>query len=202
MIESFISFSVLGGLPAWQHYYELVGYTYGVEHLVFCISWMYIASFECHFGYCGVEVLIFELADSSAIHSVCPVGTKELNIKFMCSKSDFFVRIERYTDVPVLDFRMGFQVVYSSNDLCNACLVVSTEKGVSIGYDQIFTFVVEQFRELSGREDNIFGRIKCYVTTVVALDYSWSDVATAHVRRGIQMCDKAYCRYFFVNISG
>ena len=138
------------GSPSGEHDDKLVGYTYGVEHLVLGISGVDVASLECHLGHGGVEILIFQLADGSTVHGVGPVGTKQVDVKLVCALAYLLVWIEGYAYVAVLDFGVLLKILYRRDDFGYAGFVVSSEQSVSVGHNEVLALVVEQFGKLGG----------------------------------------------------
>ena len=85
----------------------------------------------------------------------------------MSTHANFLIRIKTYANLSVLNFRMFHKINTSRDDFSNTCLVVSTEKGVSICNDDVLTYVIEQFWELAWGTDDTFG--KDDVATIVIL---------------------------------
>lgn len=150
VVESFVSFGVLGGLPAGEHDDKLVGDAHRVYHLVFGVSGVYVASGEGDASYGGVEVFVFELAYFAAVHGIGPVGAEELDVEFVCALSNFFVWIEGYAYFAVFDFGVLLEVVYGRDDFGDAGFVVCAKQGIAVGDDECLSFVVEQFGEVVG----------------------------------------------------
>ena len=130
---------------------------------------MHVAALERNLSCCGVEVFVFQFADSTAVHRVGPVGSKLLHVEFVCAQSDFLVRVETDTDVAVLDFRVLLQIFHCGNDFSNTGLVVSAKECLSVGHDKCLSGVFLQFGEFVGREHYVVFSIEHDVATVVVL---------------------------------
>ena len=119
----------------------------------------------------------------------------------MCALSDFFVRIERYAYVAVLDVGVLDEVVDCGDDFGNACLVVSSEESVAVGYDEILSNVVEKLGELSGAECYSGRGVKDNVATVIFLYDPRAYMLAAEIGRCVEVSDKSDCRDFLVGVA-
>lgn len=202
MIEALVAFGVLGSLPAREHDDKLVGHAYRVEHLVLGVARMNVAAFECDFCHGGVEVLIFQLAHFASVHCIGPFGAEVFYVKLVGAFAYFLVGVEGYADIAVFDLGMVHEVVDGGYYLGYSGLVVGSEQGCTVGDDEVLSFIGEQFGELRGGEDDAFGRVEGDVGAVVALDYAWRHMASAHVGRRVEMGYEAYCGHLTVGVGG
>lgn len=191
VVESFVSFGVFGGFPSWEHDDKLVGYAHRVYHFVFGVSRVYVASGEGDACDSGVEVFVFEFAYFAAVHGVCPVGTEELDIEFVCALADFLVGVEGYAYFAVFDFGMLLEVVYGGDDFGDACLVVGSKQCIAVGDDECLSFVVEQFGKVVGRQGDAGMGVEQDVSAVIVLDDARGDVVSAHIGGCVEVCDKS-----------
>ena len=141
MVEAFVAFGVLGCLPAGKHGDEVVGHADRVYHLVLGVSGVDVATLDGYFGRGGVEVLVFKLADGTAVHCVGEVAAEFLDIELVGAQTDLFVGVETDTDLAMLDLRMRLKVCHGCDDLGNAGLVVGAEKGGAVGNDQVVAHI-------------------------------------------------------------
>ena len=145
--EAFIAFSRFRQLVFGHETLQLGSNSYGVDHFTLGIAGMNAGAFDMNFGSGCVEAFKLQLAHIATIDGVSPFTAKFLNVEQMSTKTDFFVGIEAYANVAVLNLGMLHQVDHSLNDGCNAGLVVSTEQSVSIGNDEVFALMAEQLGE-------------------------------------------------------
>jgi len=148
MVKALVTFGMLGRLMTGQHSHKTIGHANRINHLMLGIARMYIASLERNLGRSSVEVLEFQFAYLAAIHRIGPVATEFLDIKFMGTQADFFIRIETNTYLAMLDFGMLLQIDNSRNYFGNTSLVVSPQQRFAIGHDQILPLMIQQFGEL------------------------------------------------------
>ena len=156
----------------------------GINHLILSISRMYITPFKSNFSGSSIEVL--EL---------------QLYIEFMSAFTDFFIRIETDTDFSVFDFRVFFQIGHCGNNLCNTGFIISTEQSFSVGYNQIFSFMIQQFRKLRRGKNHIFFGTKYNIRTVILFYNTRSNILTRHIRTCIHVSNKPDSRHLFIYIG-
>ncbi len=164
---------------------------------------MDVAALEGDFCDGGVEVLIFKFAYFSAIHGVSPVGAESFDIKLVCPLADFLVGVESHAYFPVLDFGMLLQVYHSRDDFGYAGFVVGPEEGRAVCHDEVLAQVIEQFRELRGGEYDVVCFVEGDVAPFICFHDTGVDVATRHVRGGVEVGDKSDCGYtLLVSVGG
>ena len=94
-----------------------------------------------------------------------------------------FVGVESHADVAVRNLLVVAQVAHGLHDFGNACLVVGTEQRCSVGHNQVFSLVLQQFRELGRTADDAFRQLN--VASVVVSHDSGFDVLARAVGAGI-----------------
>ena len=161
---------------------------------------MHVTTLYNYFGRGCIEIFKFQLTYLSSIHCISPFTTKLFHIKLMSTQPNFFIRIETYPNLSMFNFGMLFQINHRSNDFCNTGLIVSSQQRLSIGYNQIFSFVVQQFREPIRRKNNILFLTQDNIRTVITINDTRSHSCTGHIRTGIHVSNKSYRWYRFVGI--
>ena len=122
---------------------EFHGDVLGVDHDILGTAGVYIAA--VHGDQCGggIEILIFQLAQSATVHGVGIVGGEFFHIKAICAPSDFFIGSEA-------DAQGGMGSLLCHQFLCggenggDAGLVVSTQKSGAVGDDEMLADTVRQ----------------------------------------------------------
>ena len=117
----------------------------------------------------------------------------------MGTHADFLVRVEAYADVSVLDFLMVAEVAHCLYDFSDARLVVCTEQGSSISYDDVLALVRLEFWEFFYAGDD--ARTEFDILAVVVLDDASLDVFSAGIRTGVHVRDEADGRSLFLGIA-
>ena len=162
---------------------------------------MYIASLEHNLGGSRIEILELQLAHFTAIHGIGPFAAELLDIELMRSQTYFLVGIETDTDFTVFDFRMLFQIGYRRNNLRDTRFVIGTQQSLSVGDNQIFSLMVEQFRELGGRKNHFPFCAKNNILTVVILYNARRNIFSAHIGTCIHVRDEADNRHRLICIG-
>ena len=162
---------------------------------------MHIAPFENNLGRSSIEVLKLQLTHFTAIHSIGPFTTELLNIELMRSQTDFLIGIKTDTDFAMLDFGMLFQIYHRRNNLGNAGFIVSTQQGLSVGDNQVFPFVVEQFGKLGRRKDHFPLFAKNNILAIVILHNTRGDILTTHIGACIHVGNEPHDRYRLICIG-
>ena len=148
MIEAFVTIGMFWGFFTRQLAHEFIGYTDSVNHLVLGITRMHITSLHNDLGCSSIEVFKFQFSHFTTVHGISPLTTELRYIKLMGAQTDFFIGIETDANLSMLDFRMFLQIYDGRYDFGNICLIISTQQGLSVGNNQIFSLMVEQFGEL------------------------------------------------------
>ena len=147
VVETLVAFSLLRSLVLRNHILEFHSQSACIHHLALGIACMNAHALDNDLGSGSIEVLVFQIAQVAAIYGVRPVAAKFLYVEMMCTHTDFLVRIETYSDVAVLDFIVVAQIAHSLYDFSDARLVVSTQQGSTVCYDDILALVSLQLRE-------------------------------------------------------
>ena len=162
---------------------------------------MYVAALYMHLG-CGcVEVFKFQFTHFTSVHRIGPLASELLNVELVRSQSDFLIRIKSDTDFSVFNFRMCLQVSNGSHNFSNTGLVVCSQQGMSVGYNQVFSYMILQFRELRRRQDDVIGFRQYNIPTLVLLYDTWRNILARHVRAGIHVCNEADGRNLTLHIG-
>ena len=109
--------------------------------------------------------------------------------------------IETDTDFTVFDFRMLFQIGYRRNNLRDTRFVIGAQQSLSVGDNQIFSLMVEQFRELGGRKNHFPFCAKNNILAVVILHNARRDIFSAHIGTCIHVRDEADNRHRLICIG-
>ena len=112
---------------------------------------MHAHALDVHLCRCGIEVLVFQVAQVAAVHGVCPLASELLHIEVVCSHTDFLVRVEAHAYIAVLNLVVVAQPAHCLHDFRDTGLVVSSEQRMSVGHDQVFSLVLQQLREFLRR---------------------------------------------------
>ena len=147
VVETLVAFSLLRSLVLRNHILEFHSQSACIHHLSLGIACMNAHALDDDFSSGSIEVLVFQVAQVAAIYGVSPVAAKLLYVEMMCTHTDFFVRIETYADVAVLDFVVVAQIAHSLYDFSDARLVVGTQQGSTVCHDDILSLVSLQLWE-------------------------------------------------------
>ena len=202
VVEAFVTLGVFGSLGARQHGDELVGDAYRVEHLVLGVSGMHVATLEGDAGAGSIEVLVLELADGAAVHSIGEVTAEALDVELMGAKAYLLVGVEADSDLAVLDLGVGLQPGHSADDFGDAGLVVGTQQGGAVGDNQVLAHVVEQLGEILRRQLDAELGVEHYLAAGIGFYDARADVLAAHVGTRVHVRDEAHYGYLLVVAVG
>src|SRR5450756_594920 len=88
------------------------------------------------------------------------VGCAELrHVEPIDTLSDFLIWRKCNLDGPMLHLGMCQQVLDSSHDLCNACLVVGSQQSRSVCHNEVLPLVQQHVREVGGAQNHVLLRI-------------------------------------------
>ena len=200
MIEAFVSFCGTRRFISRQQRSIFIGHQQRVNHLILCIARVHITSLYPNLCSCSIEILKFQFADFSSVHGISPFRTKFLHIKLVSSQTDFLIRIKTDTNITMLDFRMCNQISHRTYNFCNSGLIVRSQQGMPVGHNQILTYMIQQFREISRRQNNILFRTQRNILSIVFLNDTRFHILSAHIRTGIHVSNKADHRNLMVHI--
>ena len=200
MIEPFIPFGMLGRFMTWQHTDKLIGYTNGIYHFMSGIARMHVTPFEYDFGRRRIEILKFQLPYFTAVHRIGPFTTEFLHIEFMCTFTDFLIRIETDTNFTMFNFRVLFEISHCRNNFCDTGLIIGSQQRFSIGNYQIFPLVVKQFRKLCRTQYYPLFSIKHDLRTVIIFHDARCHILATHIRTRIHMGNKTDSGNFLIRI--
>ncbi|OPZ95448.1 MAG: hypothetical protein BWY72_02106 [Bacteroidetes bacterium ADurb.Bin416] len=170
VVKTFVGLSVFWGVVPGQQGGKLVGDAYSVQHLMFGIAGMNVATFDNHLGTGGVEVFVFQLPDFTTVDGIRPVGSESGHVEVIGALSDFLIGRETDANGTMFDFGMSQEVFHGRDNLCQTGFVVGAQQGFTIGTDQILSLVKQEFGKFSGRQHHTGLRIQQDVATVVLTD--------------------------------
>ena len=138
---------------------------------------------------CGIEVLVLDLTKSAAVKSICILCAKALYVKEVGTTANLLIGSEANADLSVRNICINKSFSRRHN-LGNACLVICTEKGCSIGNDKTLTLEVAYIRIVSEREHNILFLIEKDITALVT-NHLRLNILAGRIRGGIHVSDEA-----------
>src|SRR5450830_719729 len=128
---------------------------------------------DVEFCRCGIEVLVFETAEFIAVEGVCVRCAELRHVEPIDTLSNFLIRCKCNLDGSMLHLRMCQQVLDSSHDLCNASLVVGSQKSRAICHNEVLALVQQTAREVGWAQNHVLLCIQNNVLTVVSRDDAW-----------------------------
>ena len=173
----------------------------GIEHLVLGISGMDIQALEVNLGGGCVEVFKLQLADLPAIDGVGEIGSELGDVEMVCPLPYLLVRREGDTDAAMFHLGMRLQIVHRGDDGGNAGLIVGSEQGLAVRYDNVLAYIISEFRELGGRKEDVLCFIQNDISTLIG-DDARLHVLARHIGTGVEMSDEADGRERLVGIRG
>ena len=200
--ETFVFRSCFGSFVGRKCANELCRHASGVDHLVFRVSGVHTDACKFKLRSSGVEVLKLNFAKFATVHRVSPFATKLLDIKFVGTETNFFVRVKTYANLTMFDFGMLYEIHHCLNNFGNTRFVVSTKQSVSVGNDNVFALVLEQFGELLNRSYNTRFGIEHNVCAVIILHNAGLDILTRAVGTRVHVGNKPNGRHGFIGIGG
>ena len=187
-----------------QHAVELDGYVACVQHTALCVTGMCHSAVDGDICETAVEVIIVELTLFAAVQGVREVRIELLEVEVGGTLTDLLITGEAELDCAVTDGWVGGKDGCELHDLCNAGLIIGTEKGRTIADDEILALINIETWELLRTEDDVLFLIQDDVLSIVVLDDAWLDVVarqlqcSIHVRceadRRNILCDALACR--------
>ena len=184
--ETLIILGILRSFKFRQQSIELHGNQLGIHHLSLSIAGMNVPSLNIDASGSGVEVLIFQLTDSTTIHGIGKIAAEFFHIEMRHALANFLIRRETDTNLAMLDFRMLHQVFHSTYYLSDTGFIVGTKQSFAVGGQQGLSLIVAQFREIHQGQCSIAFGIQHDVATIVILDDSRSS-DTRHIGSGVKM---------------
>ena len=155
VVETLIALRLLRRLVLRQHLGKLGGQRIGVHHFTLGIARVYADAAYDDLGRSGVEVLELQFAHVATVHRVGPVAAEALDVEVVGAATYFLVGVEGDANLSVLDFLVLLQVDHCLHDFSDTCLVVGSEQRVTIRHDEVFADVLQQFRKLLGRKNDL-----------------------------------------------
>ena len=140
MVEALVSLGKLGDIKHGKHRIELHCHSNGVLHLMLCGAGVYGHSVYGNAYGCGIEILVFEISERGTVHGIGIVRTKARNVEFIGASAYLLVWSEADAYIPVLCPAV-YQHFNCRHYLGNTRLIVSAEKGGSVGYDKMLKII-------------------------------------------------------------
>ena len=172
---------------------ELCGDGRGVHHFAFRFAGVDGHAFDGDRGGRRVEGLILEFAQRAAVDGVRHIGAELVEVEERGAFADLLVGRERDGDAPVPVLRLG------AGGLCRLDVAeqhFGAEQRGTVGRDERFALVLEQFRELLRREHQRCvagtpdGRTERDVRPVVVADELRADVGAGGLGRRVHVGDE------------
>ncbi len=201
MKKALVPFRRFGTFLPGEQRYQLVGQMKRIDHLVLGISGMHIASLYLNLGRSSVEVLVLQFSQLAAIHRICPLGAEFGHVKFIGSAPYLLVGSKSNPNLAVFNFRMIQKILHGGHYCCDPRLIISSQQCGTIGDNDIFPCMSEQFREIGRRHDHIFCFVQHNVVSIVIFNHPRIDVLAAHIGTGIEMGYKPDDRSIFACIG-
>ena len=114
---------------------EFLGQENGVEHLILGAARMYAVAVYVKPGACGIEILIFQFAQCTAVHCIGEIRAEARHIKIIHAASHFFIRRKSDADGAVFYFRRLKQGFGHGHDFRDSRLVIRAQQCGSVRYD-------------------------------------------------------------------
>ncbi len=142
MKKTFSIYSVFGHFILGKKTYKFMSYTNGVDHFSFCIAGVDTFPVKGDFSTGCIEIFIFQLSYLTSIHRIGPVCSKFLNIKLMCTTTNFFIRGKTNANSTMFNFWMLDKVFHCTYNFCNTRFIISTQQGSTICGNQGLTYIL------------------------------------------------------------
>src|SRR5450830_947426 len=110
---------------------------------------------DVEFRRCGIEILVFETTEFIPVEGVSILSAKLCHVEPIDTLTDFLIRCKSNLDGPMFHLGMCQQVLHGGHDLCNACLVVGSQKSRAICNNEVLPLVQQHVREVSGAQNHV-----------------------------------------------
>ena len=97
-------------------------------------------SYDGERGRRRVKALIIDVPQHAAVHGICIIGAKSLDVKIIHAPANFLVRGEANTNFSMLHFRVRQKILRHSHDFRYSRLVIGAKKRVAVSHDQALSF--------------------------------------------------------------
>ena len=141
MVKALVALGVRGRFGSGEHCHQLRSDKAGVLHAVLCAARMDVHAVDVEFCGSGVEVFVFDLAQSTAIHRIRPIGVKSFYIEPVRPAADLLIRGKAHRYPPVLYFRVICKIFERGDDLRDTGFIVRAEKSISVGNDKLAALI-------------------------------------------------------------
>ena len=147
----------------------------------------------------GIEILILELTEGSAVYRIGDVRTEICNIETICTSTDFLIRCKANADFSMLYLRVRQEVLRHRHDFCDARLVVGAEQRRTIRHDEVLALQTGQERKIRHLHHDLLLLMEDDVSAVIVMHDPRLYIRSAQRRRGIHVRDETEHRYFFIS---
>jgi len=131
MVETFTSTRVCRRLVCREQRYDFISDQGSVDHDILCFSRMYINTFNMKCCTCCVEIFVGNFTFVIAIHCVSIICLKNVQVKQICSTTDFLVR--RKTNPQITMWNVFCNYLFDCcENFCDAGFVIRTQKCSSV----------------------------------------------------------------------
>ena len=147
---------------------------------------MHVQPFEKDFRTGSVEVLIFQLANLSAVNRIGPFATEFLHIEMVSTGTDLFIRRKTDTDLAVFDLRMILQIFHSRDNSGHTAFIISPQQRLAVRHNDILFLIIIQFGKHQRRKHDVLFRTQHDIATLISHD-TGLHVFSRHIGTCVQM---------------
>ncbi len=108
---------------------------------------MDVAALDVDLCTSGIEVLILQLTDFAAVHSVGVFGTEFLHVEFHHTAPNLLIWCKTNLDFAVLEVGMLHHILGSIHDFSHASFVIGAEQGRAIGGNHRLALILLHLRK-------------------------------------------------------
>ena len=147
---------------------------------------------DIHPGVAGVEGLVHQLALRAAVDRVREIHRETAQIHGLgAAQADLLIRDEGDVNLAVRELRVFLQNLQRRHHVRHGCLVVCSEHGGAVAYDDVLPDILQQFRVFLNRNEDLLLLILADIPSLIVPDDPGVDFRThAHVHR-VHMRDPA-----------
>ena len=188
MVEAFVAFGGFRALVG-RHFRVNAGrQRQRVDHHPFRGTRMHVVADNLDGNRGRVKVLKLQLAHTTAVYGIGPLGVKGFNIKVLRPFADLFIRGKRHANIAVRNVFL-FQHRQRGHDFGNTGFIIGTQQRFAVGGDKRLPQQLMQHREHHRRQHFITDPQR-NITAAIVFNNLRIDVFAAEIRSGINMGDK------------
>ena len=147
-----------------------------------------------HGGSSGVEVLVFELPELTAVDRVGKFGTELLHVEEIGTATHLFIRGEADGERSMGSVGVLVQVLHKRHNLRHARLVVGTEQRGAVSHDKVVANMLRKRGEVLLVEHHTELLVDDDGATLIVLDDAGVHALAARLGCGVHMGDETDCR--------